>query len=486
MAVLSGLKPEKVFHYFEEISKIPRPSYHEEEISDYLVRFARLHSLEYYTDDLHNVIMIKEASAGYENVEPIILQGHMDMVCEKEANCTKDMMTEGLDLEVNGDYISAKGTTLGGDDGIAVAFALAILDDDTIAHPRLEFVCTVSEEVGMDGAAGIDLSMLKGHKLLNLDSEEEGYILCSCAGGGTARVTLPVNRETCEDSVVEIEIAGLTGGHSGTEIHRGRASATMLLLRMLTSSMKKTGIRLLSLTGGSKDNAIPREAKASVAVSDEKLELLLKILEIERRAAVAEFSVTDSAMDIQVKISDEAGIAGEEIQVLTKRDTARVLALMNALPNGVIRMCDNMDGLTETSLNLGITSLEDEELVLGYSVRSSVASAYQALVTKLSFLSESLGAEISMHGEYPAWEFRKDSVLRDTAVATYREMFGKEPIVTTMHAGVECGLLSDKIKNLDAISIGPDLLDIHTPEERMSISSVQRMYDYVLKIISCK
>lgn len=485
MGVLDNLEPKAVFKYFEEICNIPHASYHEEAISDYLVRFAVLHGLEYYQDDLFNVVMIKEATPGYENVEPIIIQGHMDMVAEKEPDCAKDMLTEGLDLMVEGDFVSANGTTLGGDDGIAVAMGLAILADDSIKHPRIEFVCTVSEEVGMEGAAGVDLSMLKGHTLLNLDSEEEGYILTSCAGGGTIKISLPVSREIIEENTVEIAISNLTGGHSGAEIHRGRANATMVLTRLLTNVYKKTGIRIVSFEGGSKDNAIPREAKAVVAVSDDKLEILLKLLDEERKAVCQEFSTTDPEMKIDINVSEEAGIAGTEISAVPVKDSVRVLTLINALPNGVIRM-SQMEGLTETSLNLGVTRLEEDGINLIYCVRSNVGVAFKNLTNKLRFIAEALGAKYEENNVYPAWEYRKDSPLRDKAVKTYEEMFGETPVVTTMHAGVECGLLGSKISNLDAISIGPNLYDIHTPQERLSISSTKRMYDFVLKMIEDK
>ena len=280
MPICENLNPKDVFRFFEEISRIPRPSYKEKAISDYLISFAQARGLEHYQDSLYNVIIIKEASPGYEEEEPIILQGHMDMVCEKEPGCLKDMEKEGLDLLVEGDYLSAKGTTLGGDDGIAVAYALALLDDQTLKHPRLEFVCTVCEEVGMDGAHAIDCSPLKGHLLLNIDSEEEGVVLAGCAGGGHAEVTLPLIRENVSLSPVLIKVSGLKGGHSGTEIHKGRMNATTLMARVLRFLSGEMELRLADLIGGTKDNAIPRETSAKLYVADpEKAVLLLAQLE---------------------------------------------------------------------------------------------------------------------------------------------------------------------------------------------------------------
>lgn len=481
MRVLSQLEPKKVFEYFEDISNIPRPSYKEEKISNYLVQFAKDHNLEYYRDELFNVIMIKEATPGYEAVEPIILQGHMDMVCEKKPDCTKNMDEEGLDLAIDGDYIYAKGTTLGGDDGIAVAYALAILDDDTLEHPRLEFVCTVSEEVGMDGAFALDVSMLKGKKLLNLDSEEEGILLTSCAGGCSSRVSLPVARENASGVKISISVAKLTGGHSGAEIDKWRANANTLMAGLLAEMDLRVGVQLISMEGGKKDNAIPRDCEAAVLVDADKVDAAMEAANKFALGVNREFEVSDPEMEIVVANEGET-----EASVVSAADTAKAIALIQALPNGIQRMSRDIEGLVETSLNLGILVLEDNELVLRYALRSSVGSAKEALMSKVENIAKVMGATAEHNGQYPAWEFKKDSVLREDMIRIYEEMFGKKPVVEAIHAGLECGILAGKIPGLDAVSMGPEMHDIHTTEERLGISSTERMYRYVVEILRCK
>ncbi len=474
MAVLAGLQPERVFHYFEEICEIPHPSYHEEKISAYLVEFAKAHNLEYYTDDLYNVIMIKEASEGMENVAPLILQGHMDMVAEQEPDCKKDMLTEGLDLEVVDGFVTAKGTTLGGDDGIAVAMALAILEDNTLKHPRLEVIITVSEEVGMEGAAGIDVSMLKGRKMLNLDSEEEGHFLSGCAGGCRMDIEYPFKKESVKGELVSIEVKDCTGGHSGTEIIKGRANATQMVNRILAAGIDVADVCLIDYVGGTKDNAIPRATTAKVVTNSDAI----KAMEAEAAAIKNEYAVTDPEMKIEIK--SEGNV---EVEGVNPVDTRKMVELILSLPNGVQAMSHDIEGLVETSLNLGILNLLEDELKFSFSLRSSVDSAKAALMRKVRMIAEGFGCKTSTHGEYPAWEFKRESTFRDELVALYKEMTGEDAIVETMHAGVECGLLASKLPGLDAVSIGPELYDIHTPKERLGIASTERIYNYVRRVI---
>jgi len=497
MRVLENIEPKAVFHFFEDLTQIPRPSYHEKAVSDYLVKFAKDRGLEVYQDKLYNVIIIKEASEGYENEEPIILQGHMDMVCEKDPGVTKDMEKEGLDLEVDGDYIRAKGTTLGGDDGIAVAYALALLDSKTLRHPRLEFICTVSEEVGMDGAHAIDLSPIKGHILLNMDSENEGVVLAGCAGGGCATVTLPVIREPFDGKIMHIHVNGLIGGHSGAEINKGRASSVELEGRILRALSDVSEIRLIACVNGNKDNAISRDGHLLLAVRDEAA-VLKKLQEVET-AVRAEYSVVDP--DIRFTAEDaekfpavtdgkaEAEAAAKTPAAwlpLTAEDTKRVISLLTELPQGIQRMDDNIPGMVETSLNWGVATLDGGRFMMRAAVRSSVSTAKDALFEKLAWIAESCGASMDISGEYPAWEWVDKSVLRDKMARIYREMFGKDLVIETIHAGVECGLLSEKIPGMDAVSMGPNIIDIHTPREHLSISSVQRMWDFIVRIIETK
>ena len=480
MSALAGLEPKEVFHYFEEISNIPRPSYKEEKISNYLVNFAKERNLEYYQDEVKNVIIIKEAAPGYEDVAPLMIQGHMDMVCEKEPGCTIDFENDGLTLEVNGDYISAKGTTLGGDDGIAVAYALAILDSDSIAHPRIEFICTVSEEVGMEGAVALDVSRLKAKKLLNLDSENEGIMLVSCAGGCSTVCELPAEWEKSAGNLVSIHVAGLKGGHSGVEIDKGRANSNILLGRILLELKDEYHYQIAALSGGNKQNAIPRESAVELMVQEDATQLVHKIEEIAEKIT-HEFSTSDP--DIQISVTVEENC---EKEVLTEAAARKAVLLINLLPNGILRMSDDIKGLVETSLNLGVLTLEKDKLTLQYAVRSAVGTAKEYLLKRIAALVEEFGGRVTNTGNYPAWEYRRDSVLRDDMVRIFKEMYGKEPTVEAIHAGLECGILAGKIDGLDAVSIGPDMIAIHTTEEKLSISSTKRVWDYILKVIACK
>ncbi|WWR17218.1 aminoacyl-histidine dipeptidase [Lachnospiraceae bacterium JLR.KK008] len=481
MGVLSNLEPREVFAYFEEICGIPHPSYQEKKLSDYCVEFARSRGLEVHQDSLGNVIIIREATPGYEEVAPLIMQGHLDMVCEKEPGCDIDFERDGLRLQVEGDYITAEGTTLGGDDGIAVAYILAILASDSLEHPRIEAVFTVSEEVGMDGAKAIDLSPLQGHKLLNIDSEEEGYLLTSCAGGCRANVTLPAMYETRQGCLYEITVDGLLGGHSGVEIDKGRANANLLLGRAMMMLRSKMEFSVVSLSGGLKDNAIPRKAQASIMIDSRDAVRLESMLQEIGDAIAGEYMVTDP----EVRIILTAAGAGEA-KTLTEECASKVITLINLLPNGVQTMSANIKGLVETSLNLGILTLDEKELSLHYAVRSSVRTAKEYVVDKLRLLARELGGGLVTEGDYPEWAFRKDSPLREDMVRVYREMYGKDPVIQAIHAGLECGLLADKIRDLDAVSFGPDMVSIHTTEEKLSISSTKRVWDYIVEVIRQK
>lgn len=481
MGILSNLEPKEVFGYFEEICGIPHPSYKEKKLSDYCMAFAQKHGLEAYQDQLGNVIIIKEATPGYEDAEPLILQGHLDMVCEKEPGCEIDFEKDGLRLKIEGDYITAEGTTLGGDDGIAIAYSLAVLASDTLQHPRIEAVFTVSEEVGMEGAEFIDLSVLKGHRLLNLDSEEEGYLLTSCAGGCRAAISLPVEYETRQGAFYEIRVDGLIGGHSGAEIDKGRANSNLLMGRVLMALENMIPYSLTELSGGLKDNAIPRETKARVVVDTAYINRFEDVLRLTEKQITEEFSLSDP--DIKVTAVN-AGI--RETKALTQTSGKKVLTLLNLLPNGVQSMSAAIPGLVETSLNLGVLSLSEKSLEMRYSVRSSVQTAKEHVVAKLQLLTKELGGSLAVEGNYPAWEYRKDSPLRDTMIRVYKEMYGKEPVVQALHVGLECGLLAGKIKDLDAVSVGPDMVSIHTTEEKLSISSTSRVWKYLQEVISQK
>lgn len=482
MAVLSDLEPKEVFSYFEKISSIPRASYHEEKISNYCAEFARKHDLEYIQDELKNIIIIKEATPGYEQEEPVIIQGHLDMVCEKKPDCDIDFDTDGIRIMIDGDDLAADGTTLGGDDGIAIAYALAILASDTIEHPRLEVIFTVAEEVGMEGASGIDVSMLKGRRLLNLDSEEEGIFLAGCAGGAGMKCRLPVHCVSMKGTSVEITIHGLNGGHSGTEINKGRANANVLMGRLLVELAKHVTYHLASLEGGRKDNAIPRESKAILCLAEKDLDTLEQVIMKIQKDLSNEYAVTDK--DVNITLEKEN--AGIPFQMLDDASTRRALLFINAMPNGVQAMSADVEGLVETSLNLGILELNYQEMILSYAVRSSVSSAKEALLDKMAYLTESLGGSVERSGDYPAWEYKRDSAFRDKLAAVYERMYGKPPVIQAIHAGLECGLLAGKLPGLDCISIGPDMQDVHTTEEKLNIPSTKRVWDFILEVLKEK
>lgn len=478
MRVLSELEPKNVFSFFEDICNIPHPSYKEEKISNYLVDFAKERKLEYYQDSLNNVIIIKEASKGYEDAAPIILQGHMDMVCEKTLESSHDFTKDPLELMVEGDYISAKDTTLGGDDGIAVAYALAILEDDSLCHPALEVLITVDEEIGLLGAAVLDTAPLKGRYLINLDSEEEGYLWVGCAGGLTAQTRIPLKYQEAAGMKYEITVSGLLGGHSGSEIDKNRANATLLLGRFLFEAREKGQYLLAELEGGQKDNAIPRMARALILADSDTGEELRKFAGEFTENLRKEYTGSDEGITVTV----EARGDGPE-PVLHPVSLEKVLFFLLHYPNGIQKMCGYMEGLVETSCNLGIARLTPESFQCSASVRSSVATEKKALADKIAYLTEFLGGEYKAEGDYPSWEYKQDSKLRPYMVDIYEKLFHTRPEVKVIHAGLECGLFYEKIPGLDCVSLGPDMKDIHTTEEQLSISSVQRVWEYLTEVL---
>ena len=478
MGKLDGLKPAEVFHFFEEISRIPRGSGNVEAISDYLKDFAESRGLVCVQDEVKNIIIIKEASPGYEQEEPVILQGHMDMVAVKDADCTKDMTKEGLDLRVDGDWLYAEGTSLGADDGIAVACALALLDSDSIPHPRLEVVLTVDEETGMEGANAIDLSICRGRRMLNLDYEEEGVLLTSCAGGARVHGKLAVSVERITGTRLDVYVEGLKGGHSGSEIDKGRANANVLLGRMMRSIPEEADARFLSLEGGSADNAIPSSSRADLVVKKGTASAVREALEKLAETLRREYAATDGGISIRIGEEEDG-----EWEAFSGKSTEKITAILYLMPNGIQRMSADIPGLVQTSLNLGILGTEGSCVSFDYSIRSSVGSEKTVIVDRVCLLLSVLGAEYTVSGEYPAWEYRKDSALRDRMVRIYEKMFGSSPKVEAIHAGLECGILSPKLPGLDCVSIGPDMQDIHTPRERLSISSTERVWNYILEIL---
>lgn len=480
MSVLGELQPNKVFKYFEEICLIPHGSRNLQQISDYLVDFAKAHELKYRQDEDLNVIIWKDGSKGYEASEPVILQGHMDMVAVKEADCDKDMEKEGLDLEINGDYISAKGTSLGGDDGIAVAYTLAVLDDEEMAHPPIEAIFTVNEEIGMLGAATIDVSDLKGRLFMNMDSEDEGVFTVSCAGGASVICKIPYETETVNASVIEIKMTGFAGGHSGVEIIKGRLNANCAMARVLLSLFNEVEMQLVSVNGGEKDNAIAKFSEASVAVLPEELEAAKQIVEDTFAQIKEEYKVTDPDAKLTVNVKEAANI-----ETFTEDTTFAVVTAMVHMPNGVQRMNPEIEGLVQTSLNMGILTTEESEVQMTFAVRSSSETEKQYLIDQLTSLTETLGGNVEIAGPYPGWEYKADSRLREVMVEAYKHLYnGEEPVVEGIHAGLECGIFASKLPGLDAVSFGPQMEHIHTTNEVLSISSTERTWELVVKTLA--
>ena len=482
MPVLSDLEPREVFAWFERLCAIPHGSHHAKAISDYLVAFARERGLACRQDAANNVVIRKAASAGYENAPVVMLQGHIDMVCEKDADCGKDMETEGLDLFVDGDVIGARGTTLGGDDGIAVAMALAVLDADDIPHGPLECVFTADEEVGMIGARALDASDLKAKYLINIDSEEEGVLTVSCAGACRMACTLPVTRAPFDGQTLRVRISGLAGGHSGEEIHKGRANAIALLGRWLTL-LTENGVdyTVLALSGGAKENVIPKESSVTLVLPTGITEGVRAASAQFAAQMKAEYGTADPEICLQLT---EQGCGG--YQALDGASVQRLRKALLLMPWGVQAMSMDVPGLVETSLNLGVAELDDSKAILRFSLRSSVPSAKELLSCKLQTLTELLGGSVRFHGDYPAWTYARESALRDRCVAMYEAQYGAKPQIVAIHAGLECGILSGKIDGLDCISFGPNLLHVHTPNERADIASVARVWEYLKAILAYK
>ncbi len=484
MRVLENLEPMKVFSYFEDICKIPHGSGNLDGISSYLEQFAKERGLFYIRDSSNNVIIVKEASCDYEAEPPIILQGHMDMVAVKDSDCKINLEEDPLELKVEGDFVYAEGTSLGGDDGIAVDYILALLDSDTISHPRIEAVITTDEEVGMEGATAIDLSMLKAKRMLNIDSEEEGILLTSCAGGVRTDSHIPVQREwkdEKEGSFIEVIVGGLKGGHSGTEIHKERGNAIKIMGIGLQQILENMPLQIAELAGGEKDNAIPREAKAVLFVPEGMEELFFKeILQIETEIK-NENSSKEKDLFIKVRKTSIT-----EKSVLNLESTSNVLSFLVLLPNGVMAMSADIHGLVETSLNVGVLRLEEKELVASCAIRSAIESAKDKIKLQVETLTKMLGGYVETFGSYPGWQFDPNSKLRASMIQIYKEMFGKDVKIEALHAGLECGIMISKIPGLDCVSFGPNIYDIHTTQERLSISSTKRMWDYLLAILKYK
>lgn len=455
--------------HFEKISSIPHGSGNTKAIADYLVCFAEQRGLACYRDEADNVVIRKPATKGYEGRPGVIFQGHLDMVEAKTADCPIDMKTEGLELYRDGDFLRAKGTTLGGDDGVALAYAMAVLDSEEIEHPNFEAVFTSDEEIGLLGAVALSPEAVTGRLLINIDSDAEGVFTVGCAGGVRSDLSLPIKRGECPAPVYSITLSGFRGGHSGVEIDKGRENAIKWLCKMLG---EVPDLRIVSISGGNADNAIPRSCECRFATSadnDRLRKAFDKVLaECKKKEIGAEIIIAS---------------AEPNMLPLTAECTRSLLSLINELPTGVVAMSGDIQGLVETSLNMGILALSDETAEISFSVRSAKGAEKEKLCKKLQATGEKYGASYSEHGAYPAWEYRADSHLRDVMTDVYEEMYGKKPEVVIIHAGLECGIFSEKLEGLDCVSIGPDNFDIHTTEERLSLSSMSRVWEFLKQVL---
>ena len=478
MSVLESLQPKKVFYYFEEICSIPHGSGNVSALVDYCADFAEKRNLSYYRDDANNIVISKPGSKGYENADIIILQGHTDMVCEKEEGLEFDFTKDSIKPYIDGDFIRAKGTTLGGDNGIAVAMCLAILDDDSLPHPPLEVFFTSDEEIGMLGAFAFDCSHLKGHKLINLDSEYEGVLMCSCAGGANANSTIPVERETKELALLEIKISGLKSGHSGVEIDKGRANSNVLMARILNGLYDVSDFRIVSLSGGSRETAIASASGAVIGMDKKDMENMKKAVEEWNVLLKNEYASPEPGLTIEAFEKGE-----EKVSALTERCTRLAVEVLISLPDSVMAMSIDMPGLVQTSINFGILELRDEELYFVNTARSSMTSQKMWILNKVKAIVALAGGKTEITGNYPGWSYNPNSVLKDTILSSYKRLFDKEAKVDAVHAGIECGLFADSIDNLDCVSIGPEMADVHTPNEHFSISSAKRTYELLCAVL---
>lgn len=474
MSNLQNIEPKEVFHWFYELNQIPRCSGDEKRVSDFLVNFAKERNLEVHQDEVYNVIMKKPGTEGYENSDTVIIQGHMDMVCIKGEGSDHDFTNDPIEMIVEGDIMRANNTTLGGDDGIAVAYGLAILDSDDLKHPPIEVLITTNEETGMDGVHALSNAHLSGKTLLNIDSEEEGIFLVSCAGGANKITTFKLEREKKSGIGLEIKISGLKGGHSGMEIIKQRANAIKLLGRILEECNMESSIRLSKIEGGTKHNAIPSEARAVILIED--IDSVKKIVGNLTKDLKEEYRVEDSGLNIDVK-----EVKVEDVYIKELSDDLIDYIMM--VPDGVQYMSKDIEGLVQTSLNNAIIQEKDDNIEIITSVRSASSSSLREILNVLSVIARRTNAKTEEKNAYPAWQFDKNSKIREKAVKVYEELFNKKAEVSAIHAGLECGLLKEILPDTDMISFGPNLYDVHTEKEHLSISSVQRVWEFLIKLL---
>lgn len=477
--VINGYQPEKMFRYFEDLAAIPHGSGNESAVADWLVRFACERGLEHVRDAWNNVLIRLPAGEGRESEPALLLQGHTDMVCEKNRDTEHDFTKDPLKLAVTDGWLHAIGTTLGGDDGLAVAAMMTILDGGVTSNPPIECLFTTSEETGMDGAGNFDYSLLRARRMINLDNEELGVLIAGCAGGVRSEISLPITTVPCAKTRVEIELKGLCGGHSGACIHMGRANANKLMARILLALLGEHPFRLVTIEGGSKDNAIPRECRAVIAT--DAVEETLAFLKQYQKTVAAELAEEDRGFCLVT--STVTAVATD--RAMDTLATSRVLAFLTSVQDGVITMSHDVPGLVEFSRNLGVLTTDAVTCRVNatFSTRSAIEAQIDASVAQLNALAAMLGAKTHHHSRYPGWNFDKKSEIRETYMAKYRALMGEDVAVTIIHAGLECGLIKDHIPEMDAISVGPDMEGIHSPDEKMNLASCEKFWTILKNVI---
>ncbi len=476
MLSIKSVNAQRVFYYFQELSQIPRGSGNMDAIAQYCVDFAKQYNLKYMRDDANNVVIFKDGTKGYQQSAPIILQGHLDMVCQKIPDCDTDFLKDGLDLYIDGDFIKAHGTTLGADNGIAVAMVLAILESDRFAHPPIEAIFTTDEEIGMIGARELDMSVLEAKRMINLDSETDGLVTVSCAGGSDFKVSIPLETTERNGEKIILAISGLQGGHSGVEINKGRVNADTLGGRILNHLKTHVDFNIISVNGGDKSNAIPNSFTAELCVADSAD----FCCQAQEYIAIVKKEICDREKDFTADITVcDSG----EYTVLNEDIKNKIIYTLLCVPNGVCEMSTTIDGLVETSLNLGILQTGDYYILLQFALRSNKQSALISLEDKLAAFFENQNLSFETSGHYPPWEYRENSPIRELYCDTYHQMFGANATVKAIHAGLECGVFAGNIEDFDCISIGPEMHDVHTPRERLSISSTEKTFDLIIKIL---
>lgn len=474
------LKPSSVFEQFAKINTIPRPSKREEKMIEYLKEFGQQHNLETKVDETGNVLIYKPATPGYENRPTVILQSHMDMVCDKLIDVDFDFDTDAIQTYVDGEWLKAKGTTLGADDGIGCAIELAVLESNDFEHGPLECVFTRDEETQLTGAMGMQAGFMTGDWLINLDSEDEGQIFVSCAGGRSTTATFNFNREAAPDNYFffEVSLKGLTGGHSGDDINKMRANAIKVLTRFLYLEQEKTDLRLVSFNSGKLHNAIPRDGKIVFAVSASEKENVRADWNIFTHNVEDEFHVTDTTMVFNMGSTEAA-------PVLPANVSRKLIQALQAIDNGIFSMCQDeaLAGMVETSSNVAVVKTYEDKIEILASQRSNVMSNLDNQCNTIKAVFQLAGAQVLQNDGYPAWKMNPNSKLTQLAVDAYKKLFSKDPEVKGIHAGLECGLFSERYPNLDMVSFGPTLRYVHTPEERLHIPTVQMVWDHLLEIL---